>query len=130
MKNIHQIIDDEETSRMQSVEEIIETYKNGSNRMYQAVRILQKKQTKNILVTGDDGLTKDSEEQLEIITNFFEKTFNKENINKMEDVEPTKMNDSFSAEEIETVWKTSKARGLPTLMQNYWNTDQTSSTVK
>ena len=73
MKNIHQIIDDEETSRiMQSVEEI-ETYKNDSNRMYQAVRTLQKKQTKNILVTGEDGLTKDSEEQLEIITNFFEK---------------------------------------------------------
>ena len=47
MKNIHQIINDEETSRiMQSVEEI-ETYKNDSNRMYQAVRILQKKQTKN-----------------------------------------------------------------------------------
>ena len=70
MKNIHQIIDDEETSRiMQSVEEI-ETYKNDSNRMYQAVRILQKKQTKNILVTGEDGLTKDSKEQLEIITNF------------------------------------------------------------
>ena len=35
--------------------------------MYQAVGILQKKQTKNILVTGEDGLTKDSKEQLEII---------------------------------------------------------------
>ena len=60
---------------------------------------LQKKQTKNILVTGEDGLTKDSKEQLEIITDFFEKTFNKENIDKMEDVKPSKMNDPFTAEE-------------------------------
>ena len=101
---------------MQFVEEI-ETYKNDSNRMYQTVRILHEKQTKNILVTGEDGLTKDSEEQLEIITNFFEKTF-KENIDKMEDVEPSKMNDPFTAEEIETAakrLKNNKSPGVDTI---------------
>ena len=121
MKNIHQIIDDEETSRiMQSVEEI-ETYKNDSNRIYQAVRILQKKQIKNILVTGEDGLTKDSEEQLESITNLFEKKINKENIDQMEDVE-SKMNNPFTVEEIKTAakrLKNNKSPGLTTLMQNY-----------
>ena len=67
----------------------------------------------NILVTGEDGLTKDSKEQLEIITNFFEKTFNKENIDKMEDVKPSKMNDPFTAEEIETATKRLKNNKSP-----------------
>ena len=112
MKNIHQVIDDETSRIMQSVEEI-ETYKNDSNRMNQAVRILQKKQTKTILVTGEDGFTKDSKEQLEIITNFFEKTFNKENIDKIKDVEPSKINDPFTAEEIETAAKRLKNNNSP-----------------
>ena len=54
-----------------------------------------------------------SKEQLEIIKNFFEKIFNKENIDKMEDVKPSKMNDPFTAEEIKTAAKRLKNNKSP-----------------
>ena len=82
--------------------------------MYQAVRTLKKMQPKKkILVNGEDGLITDEEEQVEIITNFFEKVFNNENMEEMDEIQPIKMKQKFKAKEVETAIKSLKNNKSP-----------------
>lgn len=114
MKEIHRIISDEKTAKIINTVEEIERHKKDSNRMYHAVRALrQTEPKKNILVNGEDGLTTNVEEQLEIITDFFKATFSKDNVSEIDNIEPAEMAIPFSASEIETAAKCLKNNKSP-----------------
>ena len=68
---------------------------------------------KKILVNGEDGLITDEEEQVEITTNFFEKVFNNENMEEMDEIQPIKMKQKFKAKEVETAIKSLKNNKSP-----------------
>jgi len=98
---------------MDTVEDI-EKYKDDSNRMYQAVRALQNLEPKKkILVNGEDGMVTNEKEQVSIITDFFKNTFKKDNMEEIEEINPVKMDQPFTADEIEDAIKSLKNNKSP-----------------
>ena len=114
MKEIHNIITEEKVQKIMNTVEDIEKHKKDSNRMYQAVRALQQLEPKKaILVNGEHGMTTNTEEQIQIITDFFKDTFFKNNVNQIEDIKPVKMTQEFTTTEIENAVKCLKNNKSP-----------------
>ena len=81
--------------------EEIERRKDDSNRMYTAMKNIQRMKKKVPLVVEEqDGITTDPAKQAEIVTQFFQKMFTSEEAIELEDIPPKKMQKSFSEEEV------------------------------
>ena len=94
-----------ENSRMESELAEIEKYKDDSNKYYQAIRNVNAHKPKELLKIYDDKkqFVASEAEQLEIITEFFEKLFSRVGTETDEVyIESKKMEPPFTAEEIQT----------------------------
>ena len=63
----------------------------------------------------ENGITKDEEKAVEIVTDFFERTFNVKNQEVFPEVEPKEMTVPFTADEVETAinsLKNNKSAGI------------------
>ena len=80
--------------------ENIENCKDDSNRMYNAVRNMYREKAKHIIVETEHGVTCNAAKATEAITQHFEKTFNNEDATKVPHIEPTKMKNPFTPQEV------------------------------
>ena len=102
LKEIHQLVEKEKTKKIMEQVEEIESNKNDSNRMYQAVRQLQQtKPKKRLMVDGEKGLTTNVTEQVEIITNHFKSVFHIDTEKEIPEIHPQEMETPFTAGEVE-----------------------------
>ena len=98
--------------------------KNDSNRMYAAVRGLQrlKKKVPLVVSTEDGSMTTDTEKQLEVVTAFFEDMFVSENVREIEGIQPKKMKERFDKEEVKKAvhsLKNGKSPGIDEIRAEY-----------
>lgn len=118
LKRIHEILIEEETRKIQDQVQEIEKYKDDSTRMFQSVRALnQSKEKESLIINGEEGLVTNEEEQVKIITDFFEKMFNSENLNNIRNIQATKMKSPFTSEEIKQAVKSLKNNKSPGIDQ-------------
>ena len=109
MREIHKKMDEEEVTKILQMVEEVERSKDDSRRMFQVVKDLQKRKVKKrIVVDGEDGKTTDEKEQIRLVTAFFNDMFNKEDEEKINHIEPEKMNTPFTKEEISKAVKSLK----------------------
>ncbi len=114
LTQIHQEIGQIRTARIEKEIREIEESKDDSNRMYKAVRNLQRMQKKEPLqIDSDDGITTDPKEQAEIVTKFFEKMFQAEEVSTIEEIPPAKMSREFEEQEIRSAVKSLKNNKSP-----------------
>ena len=101
MKQIHTELGKEKTRKIENEIREIEQSKDDSNRMYKAIKAIQRMKPKTPLVIEDtDGVTTDEKRQVELITDFFEKMFCTNTAEKIEEVQPKSMNEKFTEKEI------------------------------
>ena len=100
MTKIHLLVKKEETDRIEKQLENIESMKNDSSQMFQAIKDLNRIKPKSpLLIKSQHGLTANENEQTEIITSYFKTQFCKDT-NKVPDVLPTEMRTAFTTNEI------------------------------
>ena len=86
---------------IESIEDI-ERLKDESAKMFKAVRVVKRaKPKKQLLIESENGVTSNDKDQVKIIGNFFEKFFDDENYQQIENIEPTEMKIPFTPKEIE-----------------------------
>ena len=74
--------------------------------MFKAIRTIQSTTAPPpLVIKTTDGVTANPDQQIEIVTKFFESTLTAENIPKLHDVPPTKMNREFTKEEVQAAVK-------------------------
>ena len=72
LKQIHKKVEESETKRIDSEIENIDSISNDSNRMFRAKQFLQSlKPKQQLILQGNDGLTTNEEECIEILTKHF-----------------------------------------------------------
>lgn len=114
MNNIHEEIGNIRKRKIEREIETIEARKNDSNRMYTAVRNLQRMQKKAPLVINhESGITTDPQKQIEIVTEFFKDMFTDENTKEIENIPPKKMREAFTEEEVRKAIKSLKNNKSP-----------------
>ena len=85
---------------IESIEDI-ERLQDESAKMFKAVRVVKRaKPKKQLLIESENGVTNDKD-QVRIIGNFFEKFFDDENYQQIENIEPTEMKIPVTPKEIE-----------------------------
>ena len=78
----------------------IEEAKDDSNRMFRAVKNLQRMKTKTPLtIDSDGGVTKDPDKQTVIISGFFKSMFTDQNAKEIEHIPPAEMRQPFTENE-------------------------------
>ena len=101
LNRIHEEMSETKKRKIEREIEEIERRKDDSNRMYTAMKNIQRMKKKVPLVVEDqDGITTDPAKQAEIVTQFFQKMFTSEEAKELEDIPPKKMQKSFSEEEV------------------------------
>jgi hypothetical protein len=109
LREIHNMIKQKEEKRLIKNIEDIENSKDDSNRMYKAIRNINRQKPKeSLLVEKENGTTSNEEEVVEIITDFFRKTFNQENQTPILNIKPTEMKVPFTEEEVDKAIKSLK----------------------
>ena len=109
LKKIHKLIEAEKTQKILEQVEEIENSKDDSNRMYKAVRQLQQsKPKKKLAVDGENGLTINAKEQVEIITKHFKSVFHADSEKEIPEVKPTEMTTPFTVTEVQKAVKSLK----------------------
>ena len=89
-----------EAEQLKSIEDI-EANKNDSRRMFQAVRVLNKKQDNTILVENSKGeIIHNTEEEVKEITKYFENIFKQDNTTPIPSIEPTKLKEPITSNEV------------------------------
>ena len=82
--------------------------------MYKAVKQLKiQEPKKRILVDGEDGQVTDEKEQVQIISDFFEKMFRSEEAEEMPKIPPQEMKIPFTGEEVRKAVKSLKNNKSP-----------------
>ena len=100
LTEIHRERKIEENMKMRTIMSHLENNQDENQRMYDAVRDINRIKSKSpLVVSSPDGQTTDEEEQTVIISDFFKKIFWK-NAEPMRDVQPTPMTTPFTAPEI------------------------------
>ena len=100
LTEIHRERKIEENMKMRTIMSHLENNQDENQRMYDAVRNINRIKPKSpLVVSSPDGQTTDEEEQTVIISDFFKKIFWK-NAEPMRDVQPTPMTTPFTAPEI------------------------------
>ena len=92
----------------------LEDTKNDSNRIYRAVRDLQRLKKKTpLVIKTNDGITTDEDQQLGIITSFFKEMFQSSQSQKIKDIPAVPMTIPFTEEEISGAVKSLKTNKSP-----------------
>ena len=101
MKEIHRELGKQKEKKIEREIEEIERSKDDSNRMYKAMKNIQRMKPKAPLVVDHDGgITTDPETQVGIISEFFEKMFFSMGAEEIENIPPEKMTIPFTEEEV------------------------------
>ena len=123
MKQIHTELGKEKTRKIENEIREIEQSKDDSNRMYKAIKAIQRMKPKTPLVIEDtDGVTTDEKRQVELITDFFEKMFCTNTAEKIEEIQPKSMNEKFTEKEIKEAiqsLKNNKSAGIDEIRAEY-----------
>ena len=91
----------------------IEEAKDDSNRMFRAVKNLQRMKTKTPLtIDSDGGVTKDPDKQTVIISGFFKSMFTDQNAKEIEHIPPAEMRQPFTENEKKVSTKLSQQRRM------------------
>ena len=76
LKKTQKKLQDIENHKTEETLEELESSNDDSTRMYKTIKLLKiQEPKKRILVDGENGVITDEKQQVEIISNFFEKTF-------------------------------------------------------
>ena len=109
LKQIHKKVEESETKRIDSEIENIDSISNDSNRMFRAKQFLQSlKPKQQLILQGNDGLTTNEEDCIEILTKHFTKVFNKKNTTEIPYIEAQPMKKPFKTEEVKEAVKSMK----------------------
>ena len=101
LDQLHKLTKAEKEKKIERELKEIEDTKDDSNRMYKAVRNLQRMKKKDhLLVQSEDGLTTNPEEQINIISKFFHDMFTTDNTDEIENIPPSQMRTPFTATEV------------------------------
>ena len=114
MKEIHAELGRDKKKKVEREIREIEEAKDDSNRMFKAVKNLQRMKVKTpLVIDSEGGITTDPEKQTEIISEFFEKMFTDDNAKMIENVPPTEMRIPFTEDEIRSAVKSLKNNKSP-----------------
>ena len=115
LTKIHAELTREKTERIEKEIKEIEEVKEDSNKMFKAVKAIQRMKAKTPLVVEEEkgGITTDSERQIEIITEFFTNMFNSKDAEAIEDIPPAKMRREFTEMEVRSAVKQLKNNRSP-----------------
>ena len=101
MEKIHNELTRIKQEKIEKEIQEIEALKDDSNRMYRAVRNLQRTSKKAPLVIDTtEGKTTDPGTQVNIISDFFNQMFTTSTAAKIDDIPPQKMRDAFTKDEV------------------------------
>ena len=119
MNQIHNEISREKRERIEREIAEIEGTKNDSNKMFKAIKNIQRMKKKDpLVIESEDGKTTDPEKQIEIVSTFFKKMFNSIDAKQIEEIPPKEMSMRFSEEEVRraiTSLKNGKSPGIDDL---------------
>ena len=105
--------DIENHKTIETLEEL-ENSNDDSTRMYKAIKLLKTQEPKKrILVNGENGVATDEKQQVEIITDFYEKIFRSEDAEEMQTIPPTEMKTHFTGDEVQRAVKSLKNNKSP-----------------
>ena len=97
--------EEKEKDQLRKIEEV-ENCKNDSRRMFTAVRELNKKEDKTIIVQDSEGNVLNSTEQkVEIITQYFEDIFSQETTHPLPEIKPQKLRIPITESEVKSAKK-------------------------
>ena len=109
INHIHKLVRKEKEQAIEREIQDIENTKDDSNRMYKAVRNLQRMKKKEpLLIKTEDGLTTDTDEQVKVISEFFKQMFTSAEACEIEAIPPTPMTIPFTEQEIHKAVKSLK----------------------
>ena len=113
MTEIHKQLQHEENLRIQNNLKELERIPHSNERMFQAVKELQRmKPSQPLLVNDGEGLTAEPEQQTKIIAEYFKGTFFK-NAEQMPEIPPTAMTTPFTSNEIKKAVSRMKSNKSP-----------------
>eukprot|EP00112_Aurelia_sp_Birch-Aquarium-sp1_P006845 Seg1748.8 transcript_id=Seg1748.8/GoldUCD/mRNA.D3Y31 product="RNA-directed DNA polymerase from mobile element jockey" protein_id=Seg1748.8/GoldUCD/D3Y31 len=119
LKELHQLLEQEKHNKIIAEAENINRSGNDSAKMYKAVKILQRKTPKALLIIDTGfGITTNEQTQSEILANFFKNFFNKPTGETTLDVKPCKMKIPFTSEEVKEAiskLKPNKSAGIDSI---------------
>ena len=100
-KNIkNEIKKDKENAELKRIEDI-EKFKDDSRCMFQAVRVLSKKEDSNIIIHNSKGeIIHSIDEELLEITKYFENIFKQEDITPLPELQPQQLEIEINSEEV------------------------------
>ena len=114
MKEIQSELGREKQMKIEMEIREIEEAKDDSNRMFRAVKNLQRMKTKTPLtIDSDGGVTTDPEKQTTIISEFFKSMFTDQNAKEIEHIPPAEMRLPFTEKEIKSAVKSLKNNRSP-----------------
>ncbi len=113
MKQIKKLIKVEKEKELESKIENIECCKDDSRRMFAAVRELNKKSDKSILVESEKGFIHNPEQKVKAITNYFENIFAQKDISEVPIIKPEKLKEPITTQEIKSAIKKLKNNKSP-----------------
>ena len=95
------MIEEEESKKIDSEIEHIETISDDSNRMYRASQFIRSMKPKQqLLLQGEEGLTSNDNDCAKILSDHFSKVFFDENATPMPTIVPTEMKTPFTSDEV------------------------------
>ena len=105
----HKLVNKEYEKKLETEIEDIENSKNDSNRMFKAIKIINKKNNnKPLIIKKDDNIIGNIEEKIKEISIHFEKTFNCNNPSDLPKIEPQPLKNVFTEKEVEIAVKSLK----------------------
>lgn len=114
MRKLHKAIKRGKEAEIEREIEEIENTKDDSNRMYKAVRNLQRMKKKEpLVVQSGEGITTDTNEQIRIVGEFFEGMFSSDKEPEIEDIAPRAMAVPFTEGEVTKAVKSLKNGKTP-----------------
>ena len=121
LNEIKKIISINELNNITKKVEELEQLKNDSRKMFQSINYLKnRKPSIPLLIENKEktGITANTEDQIEQITNFFKNFFNNENEEKIKNIQPLKMKSPFTTTEVQKAiasLKNNKSPGIDDL---------------
>ena len=112
-KEIRSILQQKEKEKLDAQLEFIEQVKDDSQKMFQAIKEINKQSGKRkLLVDGEEGQTSNPKQQVKIVTSFFKDQFNKD-AEKIQEIPPTEMKIPFTPTEVTEAIKKLKYNKSP-----------------
>ena len=110
---IRSLLRQREEAKLNAQLEFIESVKDDSRKMFQAIKEINRQDSKGkLLVDGELGKTSNPKQQVKIITSFFKDQFNKD-AEKIQEIAPTEMKIPFTSLEVTEALKRLKYNKSP-----------------